>query len=424
MIDYYETKEHPITRKMILEAFLLVKANNGAAGMDHQSIEQYAMQLERNSYKLWNRMTSGSYFPKPVKEVEIPKRSGGVRKLGVPSVEDRIAQQVVKTYLEPKVDPSFHADSFGYRPGRSAHMAVQSAQNRCGRIGWVIDIDIRSFFDSIDHELMMKAVRYYTTEKWILMYVERWLKADVCKRDGQIEKRSKGTPQGGVVSGLLANIFLHFSFDKWMERIFPNIRFERYSDDIIVHCISEKQALFVKSKIAQRLVACRLEINEQKTKIVFCRNEQHRGEPYSTVSFDFLGYTFKPRFCPTRYGLRLLTAACMSESSKSEVRDKVRAFSIRKFRGNIQQLSRAINRKIVGWMNYYCKFHKWTTVGLWFWMNRKLIEWTMCNKGIGKRKALRWLERIYQTKPDLFAHWALLPPVLGKKKNPDIGSAG
>jgi len=424
MIDYFETKEHPITRKMILEAFQLVKANKGAAGVDEQSIEQYEQKLLGNTYKLWNRMTSGCYFPKPVKEVEIPKKSGGFRKLGIPSVEDRMAQQVGKKYLEPKVDSTFHPDSYGYRPGRNAYMAIQSAMNRCGRIGWVIDIDIRSFFDSIDHELMMKGVRYYTTEKWVLMYIERWLKADVKKQNGRIEKRMKGTPQGGVVSGLLANIFLHFAFDKWMEKNYPNIRFERYSDDIVVHCISEKQALFIRKQIAERFRGCKLEINDQKTKVVFCRNEQHRGIQYPNVSFNFLGYTFKPRFCPTKYGLRLLTAACMSEEAKSDVRDKIRGFSIRKFRGNLQQLSKAINIKIIGWMNYYCKFHKWTTVNLWHWLNRKLIEWTMCNKGISKLKAIRRLVAIYRTQPDLFAHWALLPPVLGKKRKPALGSAG
>lgn len=424
MIDYYETKEHPITRKMVLEAFWLVKSNRGAAGVDGQSIEQYENGLKENTYKLWNRMSSGSYFPQPVREVEIPKKSGGKRKLGIPSVSDRVCQQVVKNYLEPKVDPTFHQDSYGYRPGKNAHMAIQTAMNRCGRTGWVIDIDILSFFDSIDHKLMMKAVRNYTQEKWVLMYIERWLKADVKRQqDGRMEKRNEGTPQGGVVSGLLANIFLHFTFDKWMEIHYPDIQFERYSDDIVVHCISEKQALFIKSRISARFKECKLKVNEQKTKIVYCRNDKNREKSRSAGSFDFLSYTFKPRYCPTKYGLRLLTAACMSEAAKAAVRDKIRKFSIRKFRGNIQEMSRAINTKIRGWMNYYCKFHKWTTTGLWFWLNKKLIEWKMANKRIGKRKAIKWLETVYKTKPNLFAHWAMQPPVSGKQRQPNFGSA-
>jgi len=309
MIDYFKTKEHPITGKMILDAFLLVKANRGAAGVDEQSIEQFSCELERNSYKLWNRMTSGSYFPNMVRGVKIPKASGGTRSLGIPSVQDRIAQQVVKTYLEPKVDPTFHQDSYGYRRGRNAHMAIQTAMTRCNRIGWVIDIDIQAFFDSIDHELMMKGLRHYTGEKWVLMYVERWLKAGIIKQDGVMLKRTEGTPQGGVVSGLLANIFLHFVFDKWMEKNHPNIRFEGYSEDIVVHCISRKQALFIEYQIAKRLQECKLKMSEQKTKIVFCRNRQNKKGKHKHTSFDFLQYTFKPRYCPTKYGLRLLTAA-------------------------------------------------------------------------------------------------------------------
>lgn len=399
---------------MVLEAFKLVKANRGAAGVDGQSIEQFEEDLLGNTYKLWNRMTSGSYFPSPVREVKIPKKSGGFRSLGIPSVSDRVAQQVAKTYLEPKIDPSFHQDSYGYRPGKNAHEAIHAAMNRCGKIGWVVDIDIKGFFDNIDHELMLKAVRWYTDEKWVLMYLERWLKADVKKADGQVVRRDKGTPQGGPVSSLIANVFLHFTFDKWMEKNHPNIRFERYCDDIIVHGVSRKQAEFMQDRIAARLRECKLELNEAKTKIVYCRNENHR-ERHKNVSFDFLGYTFRPRYCPVQGKMKLLTAACMSESSKNEVRDQIRKMAIRKFRGSIQQLSRAINCKISGWVNYYCRFHKWTTVGVWKWLNGKLIEWVMCNKGIGKRKAIRWLVQVAMTKPDIFAHWQILPLRLGRR---------
>ncbi len=424
MIDYLETKEHPITRAMILKAFALVKAANGAPGVDGQKIEQYASDLKGQTYKLWNRMSSGSYHPQAVREVEIPKKSGGTRKLGIPTVSDRVAQQVVKTYLEPKIDHTFHVDSYGYRPGKNAHMAIQQAMNRCGRIGWVIDMDIKSFFDCIDHALLLEAVRYYTKEKWVLMYISRWLKANVRKKSGELEERHRGTPQGGVISGLLANIFLHFTFDKWMAKHYPKIKFERYSDDIIIHCISEKQALFILGQVVKRFEACNLSVHEGKTKIVYCLNDQNREKVKAKKSFTFLGYTFKPRYCPTRYGFRLLTSACMSEAAKNEVRSKIRRFSIRKFRGNIQQLSVALRTRIRGWMNYYCKFHKWTTAGLWFWLNRKLIEWKMGNKRIGKRKAIRWLVNVYKTSPSLFDHWTLVPPSIDKRRKPNFGSAG
>ena len=296
--------------------------------------------------------------------------------------------------------------------------------SRSGRIGWVIDMDITSFFDSIDHELLLKAVRYYTKEKWVLMYITRWLKAEVQKVNGDLEKRAQGTPQGGVVRGLLANIFLHFTFDKWMEMHYPMIRFERYWDDIIIHCISEKQAQFIQGEIVKRFEACKLAINADKTKIVYCLHEQNREKTQAKKSFTFLGYTFKPRYCPTTYGLRLITSACMSEEAKNHVRDPIRKFSIGKFRGNIQQLSAAQSSRIRGWMNYYCKFHKWTTAGLWYWLNKKLIAWTMSNKRIGKGKAISWLNTVYNSHPYLFGHWALVPPTLGKRRKPNFGSAG
>jgi len=416
MIDYLETKEHPITQEMVLRAFQLVKANKGRSGVDGTSIEQYEHNLSRNAYKLWNRMSSGSYHPKPVMELEIPKQSGGFRKLGIPTVEDRIAQQVMKTYLEPKIDSTFHQDSYGYRPKKNAHMAIHKTMSRCGRIGWVLDLDLQSFFDSLDHTLMLKAVSRYTQEKWVLMYIKRWLEADVMKPEGNLGKRTKGTPQGGVISGLLANLYLHFSFDQWMEKYYPRIRFARYSDDIVIHCVSEQQSLFIKDQVQKRLRSCCLEINERKTQLVYCFNDHNRLKTKAKKSFTFLGYTFKPRYCPSRYGLRLLSSACMSEWSKRRIRDEIRRFSIRKFRGNIMQLSKALNSRIRGWMNYYCKFHKWTTSGLWYWLNRKLIEWKMSQKRIGKRKAIRWLVQVYKTYPQLFGHWALVPPTFGKKR--------
>jgi len=295
-------------------------------------------------------------------------------------------------------------------------MAIHQAVNRCNRTGWVIDMDIKSFFDSIDHGLMLKAVSHYTKEKWVLMYIERWLQADVMKSSGILEKRKQGTPQGRVISGLLANIFLHFTFGMWVSKYYPKIRFERYSDDIIIHCVSEKQSLYLLDKVVRRFKCCKLTVHEGKTKIVYCRNNQNREKTQAKNSFTFLGYSFRPRYCPTRYGLRLLTSACMSESAKRAIRDKIRRFSIRKFRGNIQALSKSLRSRIKGWMNYYCRFHKWTTTGLWFWLNKKLIEWRMSNKRTGKRRAIRWLMTVYKTSPRLFDHWSLVPPTIGKRK--------
>lgn len=408
MIDYYETKTHPITKRMVLDAYKHVRDNGGSAGIDGQSIENYAGQLSGNLYKLWNRMTSGSYVPSLVKEVLIPKKSGGTRGLGIPTVEDRIAQQVVKSHLEPKVDGSFHPSSFGYRRGKSAHDALGQAQRWCKHLAWVIDIDIKGFFDNIDHELMMKAVGCYTQEKWVLMYIERWLKTGVMKENG-IESREKGTPQGGVISPLLSNIFLHFAFDKWMEKNFPLIKFERYCDDIIIHCASLPQAELIKHKISQRLHECKLELNLEKTQIVYCPSKKHLSG-YKKRSFNFLGYTFKPRWINNKDGGELAFTPCMSSISKKSVKESVRAMKFKRKQIPIQRMAILLNPKIRGWMEYYCRWNKWTTTDLWWWMNNRLIRWVMKTRLFSIKRAVRWLKGVYKTQPGLFAHWQLLKP--------------
>lgn len=409
MIDYYETKEHPITKKMVLEAYSKVKSNAGSAGIDGQSLANYSLNLKGNLYKLWNRMTSGSYFPSPVKEVKIPKSSGGTRSLGIPTVEDRIAQQVAKSYLEPMVENSFHPDSFGYRPGRNAHMALARTEMRCSnKYAWVVDLDIKGFFDNLNHDLLMKALQYYTKEKWILLYISRWLKVGIMS-EGILKERKIGTPQGGVISPLLANIFLHFAFDKWMEKYYPYIRFERYCDDIIVHAQSEKQALYIKDRIALRLKECKLELNESKTHIVYCRNEIHR-EKHEQVQFDFLGYTFRPRMCPTEKGIRLLFTPCMSSKAKVRVLESIRQMNIKRLKVPIQELAKVINPKVRGWMNYYCKINKWTTTGLWWQLHLRIIRWIMKIRKMSKKDAIFFLKRIFKTNPLLFAHWQLQRP--------------
>jgi len=408
MTDYYETKDHPITRKMVWEAYAKVRRNKGSAGADEQTLEDFAKVEATEVYKIWNRMTSGSYHPPAVKEVEIPKKTGGVRKLGVPTVSDRIAQQVVKSYLEPKVEPSFHPDSYGYRPGKNAHQALDKASKECKYYSWVVDIDIRKFFDSIDHELMMKALRKYTQETWVLVYVERWLKAGVM-RDGTVENRDAGTPQGGVISALLSNIFLHFAFDKWMAINHANMPFERYCDDAIVHCLSERQAAFIKGAIARRMRECKLELNEDKTKVVYCRNQNHPAS-HEQVCFTFLGHTFRPVISPTRKGLILFYTPCMSNAAKKEVRMKVRRVIGSKFNGTIDEMAAILNPKIRAWSGYYCVFTKKTTYGLWYWINQRLVGWIMKHRKFSKHRAYKWLKGVYAKQPALFVHWGMCHP--------------
>jgi group II intron reverse transcriptase/maturase len=380
MIDYFETKEHPITRKMVLDAYREIKSNGQAAGVDGLTIAGYAENLNANLYKLWNRLTSGSYFPQLTREKCIPKNGGGLRSLGIATVEDRIAQQVVRAYLEPRIEPTFHADSYAFRRGHNAHQAIRTAIKRCSWRSWVIDIDIKKYFDTIDHDLLMKGVRKYSSEKWVLMYVERWLKAGTLKENGEIIERRIGSAQGGVISPLLANMFLHFAFDKWMDKYYPTIKFERYCDDIVVHCKSEKQAVFMKAMIIKRLAECKLSVNEQKSKIVFCKNPKNKGEEVNAhSSFEFLGYSFRPLLLPTRDGILLLTTPVMSQKSQKGVMDKLRGMKLYKKKLKIQQLAKEVNERTTGWINYYCAFSKWSTQKLWEQLNRILIKWVMCN---------------------------------------------
>ena len=276
------------------EAFKRVKANQGAAGVDGQSIAEFEANLAGNLYKLWNRMSSGSYFPPPVRRVNIPKADGGTRPLGIPTVADRIAQEVARRYLEPILEPLFHVDSYGYRPGKSAIEAVRIARQRCWRYDWVLDLDVRSYFDSIDWELLLKAVRTHTNCPWVLLYIERWLKAPVQMEDGSVVSRTAGTPQGGVISPLLANLFLHYAFDMWMARTYPHIPFERYADDAICHCKSAEEAQALWRALADRFAVCKLSLHPEKTKIVYCKDVNRRGD-YPNQSFDFLGFTFRAR---------------------------------------------------------------------------------------------------------------------------------
>ena len=289
-----QAKPFDISKRVVWEAYKRVKANQGACGVDGQSISDFEERLEDNLYKIWNRMSSGSYHPPAVRCVEIPKEDGGKRLLGIPTVADRIAQMVVKMSLEPKVEPCFHPDSYGYRPKKSAKQALGTARERCWRYDWVLDIDIKGFFDNLDHGLLMKAVEKHTDSKWERLYIERWLRAPLEKEDGTQEERHKGTPQGGVISPLLANLFLHYAFDQWMSRNYPDNPFERYADDSVIHCRSEAEAKELKERIGARMAECKLELHPEKTKVVYCKDGNRKGT-YPEEKFDFLGYTFRPR---------------------------------------------------------------------------------------------------------------------------------
>ena len=324
MIIEEKQKTQPIERLQVWEAFKQVRAGGKSPGVDGITIETVERNPRKYLYPVWLRMASGSYFPKPVRQAMIPKTDGTKRALGIPTVIDRVAQMVVTKKLEKLVDKHFSEFSFGYRPEISAHDAIERCRINCLRHSWAIDLDIKGFFDNIDHELMMQAVKRFTTEKYILLYVERWLKAPIQLKDGTIkDSEGRGTPQGGVISPLLANIFLHFAFDKWIGQILPKGRFERYADDIIIHCRDFKETTRTLEAITLRLKEYKLELNQSKTKIVYCHNSQKPQIPNVDVysSFDFLGFTFKPRIVRVGGTFQMGFTPSISRKSQKRISD-------------------------------------------------------------------------------------------------------
>ena len=407
-----KTKPFNISKKEVITAWERVKQNKGAYGVDRESIKDFELNLKDNLYKLWNRMSSGTYFPPAVRAVEIPKADGRKRMLGIPTVTDRIAQGVVKSYLEAIVEPKFSEDSYGYRPGKSAIEAVGVARERCWREDWCIDLDIKGFFDNIDHGLMMKAVKFHTKEKWIHLYIDRWLKAPVEMKDGKQLKREKGTPQGGPVSPLLANIFMHHAFDEWIKRRIPEIKYERYADDILAHCSSLGQAEKVLEGIEERLKECFLEINPGKTKIVYCKSANRKGS-YKYESFDYLGYTFRPRLSKNkRGGLFVGFTPAISRESASRIRREIRSWKIHlRSDKKLEDLAKVFNQYVQGWVNYYGRYCKSAMDTILKSIEGYLVRWVMRKykryRG-SKRKARRWLESVSKREPSLFVHWKLL----------------
>lgn len=409
MIDYYETKSQPITRVMVWQAYKEVKANAGSGGIDGMSWEYLAKHAKPELYQLWNRLSSGSYFPQAVKQVAIKKKDGGKRKLGIPTILDRIAQQVVRKHLESIVEPKFHPSSYGYRPHRSCHQAVEQANANSYNHDFVIDLDIKGFFDNIDHELMMKALSRYCTDKWVKMYVERWLQAGIVQQDGNFKPTVTGTPQGGVISPLLANLFLHVVFDKWMEQHHPEKPFERYADDIVVHCKTEKQAIFMLRQIKERMTACKLEIHPQKSKIVNLRGHSQTKYP---KGYDFLGFTIRPRAYKTKSTgeVKSIPSIFVSQKSKTSILQKFKELNLHKRRTTLELIAKEINPMIQGIINYYHKYWEEDMRNVWNQLNARLLKWIKWEKDLYKMASVRYLKTKYKERPQLFAHWRLVYP--------------
>jgi group II intron reverse transcriptase/maturase len=415
-----ETKPFSISKHDVWNAYKLVKANRGAAGVDGQSLSAFEKDLKGNLYKIWNRMSSGSYVAPPVRLVEIPKGDGRMRPLGIPTVGDRIAQTVAKMVLEPMVEPQFHPDSYGYRPGKSALDAVAAARQRCWRMDWVIDLDISAFFDNLRHDLVMKAVAHHTDLKWLHLYVERWLKAPLQLKDGTLKDRTAGTPQGGVVSPLLANLFMHYAFDDWLKRHYPDVPFERYADDALIHCRSKAQAEQLLGAVRERLRQCGLELHPTKTKLVYCKDDDRRGtfEPHC---FDFLGYTFQPRRAKNRHGKFFVSfLPAISNKAAKAVRQTIRDWRLAYSRNNqtLEDLAKLTDPYVRGWMNYYGRFYRSKCVLVLRHLNDMLVQWAMRKYKRFRRReraAVHWLGRIAHNNSGLFALWQLgVKPAAGQ----------
>lgn len=411
------TKPFAVAKRAVWEAYQQVKANRGAAGIDEETIAMFGQDLSRNLYKLWNRLSSGSYFPPPVKQVEIPKAKGGTRKLGIPTVSDRIAQTVVKRIIEPILDPIFYPDSYGYRPGRSAKQAIAVIRKRCWRYDWVVEFDIQAAFDQIDHGLLLKAVRTHIKERWILLYLERWLTAPFETAEGEQVPRQRGTPQGGVVSPVLMNLFMHYAFDLWMERGYPQCRFARYADDAVVHCQSQGQAREVMQSIASRLAECGLTMHPEKSRIVYCK-DSNRTRVYPHVHFTFLGFTFRPRKALSKTR-RIFTSFLpgVSADAMKKMRQAVRGWKLnRQTHVALAALAKLYNPIIQGWWNYYGAFYPTAMLAVHGHIDRALERWARRKyKSLSgrQRASVQWLRKIKNAEPWLFYHWRVVGSEVG-----------
>ncbi|MFB7632352.1 group II intron reverse transcriptase/maturase [Streptomyces sp. NPDC056149] len=408
-----QTKPFEISKREVKEAWEEVRANRGAPGVDGQSIDDFEKDLRNNLYKVWNRMSSGSYFPPPVRAVAIPKlQGGGERMLGIPAVADRVAQTVAARHLMRRVEPIFHPDSYGYRPGRSALDAVEKCRERCWKRDWVVEFDIAKFFDSVPWDLLVKAVEAHTDAVWVNLYVRRWLAAPLQMPDGSLLERERGTPQGAPVSPVMANLFLHYAFDTWMAREFPSVWFERYADDAVLHCVTERQARQVLAALTDRMVEVGLRLHPAKTRIVYCRDGNRQGS-YEHTAFTFLGYTFRARRNRSRHGNQFLAFdPAVSKDALKKMGREVRRWHLHTRTDlTFQELARRINPVVAGWLNYYGRFRPWELTSFVTRINAYLVRWIRkkYKRLTAKRKALAKLQEIARRYPRMFAHWRITP---------------
>jgi len=405
-----KTKPFNIPKKLFVQAYKLVKSNAGAAGVDKQSLKDFEENLKDNLYKLWNRMSSGSYFPPPVKAVPIPKKSGGERILGVPTVSDRIAQMVIKLIFEPCVEPYFLTDSYGYRPNKSALDAIGVTRQRCWYYSWVLEYDIKGLFDNLDHQLLMKAVKKHTDNKYVLLYIERWLTTPMQMPDGTLQEKTRGVMQGGVISPVLSNLFLHYVFDVWMKKHYPNTPWCRYADDGLAHCETEEEARQLLAELTNRFKECGLELHPNKTKIVYCKDGSRRKD-YPNKTFDFLGYTFRARPCKNtkRDSMFMNFTPAVSKEALKSMRANTRKYDLRNRTDlSLSDIARWYNPILQGWLNYYGKYSRSSLYPVWRHFNKTLVAWAMRKyKPFRNRKtkASICMERISREQPHLFAHW-------------------